>query len=270
LSRSLVEKILAITRNDSDAEEFSQLVRIEGGKTIALPTIEIVPKDPKVILEFINEINEKNHDYCAFMSQRAVHVLFDLASKIKKREQIISLLNNRTIIAVGPKTKDQLISQGINVHLVPEKHSSIGMLEIFSKLNLTSQKRIIIPRSAASNDFITRELDKIGLNVDELLLYNIQTSSTSAIWKDFVLLLENKRIDAIIFTSSSTAVSFFEIMERICSLDVPSIMRDVKAVIAIGPFTQEELRKKNIQSIESKIHTIRGTVELAKHVLNQN
>ena len=58
LSRSLVNKILAITRNDADSEEFSHLVKMEGGKTIALPTIEIVPRDPKVILEFINEINE--------------------------------------------------------------------------------------------------------------------------------------------------------------------------------------------------------------------
>ena len=40
---------------------------MEGGKSIALPTIEIVPKGPEVILEFINELKEKKHDYCAFM-----------------------------------------------------------------------------------------------------------------------------------------------------------------------------------------------------------
>ena len=107
------------------------------------------------------------------------------------------------------------------------------------------------------------------MNVDELFLYNVRTSNINPVWKDFILLLENKRVDAIIFTSSSTARSFFEILERISS-DVTSLVRGVKAVIAIGPFTQEELRKKNIQSIESKIHTVKGTVDLAKAILNKH
>jgi uroporphyrinogen-III synthase len=59
-------------------------------------------------------------------------------------------------------------------------------------------------------------------------------------------------------------------MERISTTDVLSLIRGIKAVIAIGPFTQEELRKRNIQSIESKIHTISGTFELAKNILKEN
>jgi uroporphyrinogen-III synthase len=241
---------------------------MEGGKSIALPTIQIVPKDPQVILEFINELKEKKHDYCAFMSQWAVNVLFNLANAMNKTDQVTSLLNSRTIIAVGPKTRENLVNRRIDVHLMPEKYSAKGLLELFSKMNLTPQRRIIIPRSSASNDFIATALGKIGMNVDELFLYNVRTCNINATWKDFALLLENKRVDAIIFTSSSTVQSFFEILERMSS-DVPSLIRGVKAVIAIGPFTQEELRKKNIQSIESKIHTIRGTFELAKHILNE-
>jgi uroporphyrinogen-III synthase len=268
MSQSFRKKILAITRNDADAEEFSQLVRMEGGKSIALPTIEIVPKGPEVILEFIDELKEKKHDYCAFMSQWAVNVLFDLANAMNITDQVVSLLNSRTIIAVGPKTRESLLNRRIYVHLMPEKYSAKGLVELFSKMNLTSH-RIIIPRSSASNDFIATALSKIGMNVDELFLYDIRTSITNAIWKDFKLLLENKKVDAIIFTSSSTVQSFFEILERI-SADVPTLIRGVKAVIAIGPFTQEELTKKNIYSIESKIHTIRGAIELAKDILHEN
>ena len=122
MSQSFHKKILAITRNDADAEEFSQLVRMEGGKSIALPTIEIVPKGPEVILEFINELKEKKHDYCAFMSQWAVNVLFDLANAMNKTDQVVSLLNSRTIIAVGPKTRESLLNRRIYVHLMPEKY----------------------------------------------------------------------------------------------------------------------------------------------------
>ena len=54
MTASLDNKILAITRKDPDAQEFTQLVSSEGGKTISLPVIDIEPKNPKVVDEFIN------------------------------------------------------------------------------------------------------------------------------------------------------------------------------------------------------------------------
>ena len=115
LQAGLNNKILAITRKDIYANEFSQLVSSEGGKTISLPAIDIVPKDPIIVEEFINIMNKKKHNYCAFMSSQAVNVLFDLAGKINKTENVISALNCRSIIAVGPKTRQSLINHGIAV-----------------------------------------------------------------------------------------------------------------------------------------------------------
>jgi uroporphyrinogen-III synthase len=82
------------------------------------------------------------------------------------------------------------------------------------------------------------------------------------------LLLKQKKVDAIIFTSTSAVRSFFEIMQTL-SLNVNSLLNNVKAIIAIGPFTNRELRRRNIQSLEAKEHTIRGTFEMAKLVLRE-
>jgi uroporphyrinogen-III synthase len=46
-------------------------------------------------------------------------------------------------------------------------------------------------------------------------------------------------------------------------------MSNVKAIIAIGPATSEELKNRNIRPFEAKEHTIRGTFELAKIILNK-
>jgi len=81
-------------------------------------------------------------------------------------------------------------------------------------------------------------------------------------------IVETKKVNAIIFTSASTVQSFFEIMRRL-SYDTYSVISNVKAIIAIGPATSEELRKRNIKAFESKEHTIRGTLELAKILLNE-
>lgn len=268
LPASLNNKILAITRKDIYADEFSQLVSSEGGKTISLPVIEIIPKGPKVVEEFISTINKKKHNYCAFMSSQAVNVLFDLAMKINKTENVISALNSRTIIAVGPKTRGSLINHGIDVKMVPERYSSEGLIELFSKMDGIKGKKIIIPRSGASKEFVRKSLSGIGMIVDELFLYTVRTSQTNSIWKDFALLLGQKKVDAIIFTSASTVESFFEIMQKL-SYNTHSLLKAVKAIIAIGPLTNEELIKRNIRSLEAKEHTIKGTFALAKAILGE-
>ncbi|MFL6383676.1 MAG: uroporphyrinogen-III synthase [Nitrososphaeraceae archaeon] len=265
---SLNSKLLAITRKGPDAQEFSRLVVSEGGETILLPTIDVVPKDPEVILEFISIMREKKYDYCAFMSRRAVDVLFDLAERVGKVEEIIFALNSAIIIAVGPKTKSSLISHGIEANMMPEEYSSEGLVYLFSKMDndIVKGKRIIIPRSEKSKEFIRKALSDLGMTVEELFLYDVKTSSTNTIWEDFIALLKQKKVDAIIFTSTSTVQSFFEIM-HILSYNAYSLLSSVKAIIAIGPATSEELRKRNIRPFEAKEHTVRGTFELAKILL---
>jgi uroporphyrinogen-III synthase len=266
LTASLHNKILAITRKEADAREFLQLVSSEGGKTILLPVIDIKPKNPKVVEEFFKSVNEKKYDYCTFMSSQAVNVLFDLAETINRVGELISILNSRTIIAIGPKTRQTLINHRIDVKIIPEKYSSEGLVDLFSKIDFVKGKKIIILRSEASKEFLIKALSDLGMTAEELFLYNVLTSNINNNWNDFTLLLEQKKIDAIIFTSASSVRSFFEIIQNLLG-NVNSLLDSVKAIIAIGPFTNRELTKRNIQSLEAKEHTIRGTFELAKSVL---
>jgi uroporphyrinogen-III synthase len=270
LTPSLNSKLLAITRKGADVQEFSRLVTSEGGEVISLPTIDIVPKGLEVIPEFISIMKEKKYDYCMFMSSKAVDVLFDLALKVNKVQEIILALNSSIIVAVGSKTKSSLMNHGIKVKIMPEEYSSQGLVCLFSKMDngIVKGKKVIIPRSEKAKEFIRKALSCLGMTVDEFFLYDVKTSCTNTMWEDFVALLKQKKVDAVIFTSASTVQSFFEIMRRV-SYDTYSLMSNVKAIIAIGPATSEELRKRNIKAFESKEHTIRGTFELAKIILNK-
>jgi uroporphyrinogen-III synthase len=267
---SLNSKLLAITRKGADAQEFSRLVISEGGETILLPTIDVVPKGPEVIPEFISLMKERKYDYCVFMSPRAVNVLFDLAVKLNKVQEIILALNSSIIVAVGPKTKSSLIRHGVDVKMMPEEYSSQGLVHLFSKMNndTIKGKKIIIPRSEKSKEFIRNALSHLGLTIDEIFLYDVKTSCTTTIWEDFVALLKQRKVDAIIFTSTSTVQSFFEIMQTL-SYNTHSLLCNVNAIIAIGPATSEELKNRNIRPFEAKEHTIRGTFDLAKTILNK-
>jgi uroporphyrinogen-III synthase len=255
----LKNKVLAITRSEQDAKEFLQLVRGQGGWAIALPVIEIVPRGPEAVEEFLDKLRKKKHYYCAFMSQQAVNILFDVA-----HDKIAPLLKSTTVIAVGPKTKQSLEERGIRVGLMLEKFSSFGLVDLMSGVGPCG-KKIIIPRSAAAGDLATKALIRLGMDVDEILLYTVRTRAIEPIWKEFCELVSKKKVDAIIFTSTSNVNSFFEIMEK---LSKDSLQLDnVTKVVSIGPFTTKALRDRGIRCFEAEEHTVRGALQIAEQIL---
>ena len=256
----LKNKILAITRSDRDAREFLQLVKEQEGTAITLPAIEIVPKDPQVAEEFIDKLRKKKHHYCAFMSRQAVRGLFDLA-----RDKGAPGLKYTTVIAVGPKTKESLEERGIEVPMTLKKFSSVGLVDLLSGVE-PAGKKIIIPRSSAANEFASEALTRLGMDVDEVLLYTVRTRiMIEPIWKEFSDLLLQKRVDAIIFTSASNVSSFFEIMDKVSTAELH--LGSLTKVVSIGPFTSKALRDKGIECFEAEEHTVRGALQIAEQIV---
>lgn len=255
----LKNKILAITRSDRDAKEFLELVKELGGAAIALPTIEIVPKDPQVAGEFLDKLHKKKHHYCAFMSQQAVNILFGLA-----HDKVASALKSTAVIAVGPKTKQSLELRGIEVRFVLKKFSSVGLVDLLSEME-PAGKKIIIPRSSAANEFATDALIRLGMEVDEVFLYTVRTRMIEPVWKSFSDLLLQRSVDAVIFTSASNVNSFFEIMDKMSKADLR--LDTLTKVVSIGPFTSKALRDRKIECFEAEEHTVRGALQVAKEIV---
>lgn len=250
----LRDRILAITRSEQEAQEFARLVQEQGGRAIAIQAIEIVPAGAQAAQDIMALLEKKRHDYCAFMSAQAASVLVGLAGA----DNVKSALKKTTLIAVGPKTKQELEKHGISVDLVPDTYSSIGLVEMLAREN-QSGKKIIIPRSSEATEFAAKALFDLGMTVDEVFLYGVRThSGATPAWQEFRTLLAEKKVDAIVFTSASNARSFFEIMPGV---DLKNI-----AVISIGPFTSAELRKRNVKHLEASDHTIKGTVDVAREL----
>jgi uroporphyrinogen-III synthase len=145
-----------------------------------------------------------------------------------------------------------------------EKFSSFGLVDLMSGVGPCG-KKIIIPRSAAAGDLATKALIRLGMDVDEILLYTVRTRAIEPIWKEFCELVSKKKVDAIIFTSTSNVNSFFEIMEK---LSKDSLQLDnVTKVVSIGPFTTKALRDRGIRCFEAEEHTVRGALQIAEQIL---
>ena len=65
----------------------------------------------------------------------------------------------------------------------------------------------------------------------------------------------------MIFTSASSVRAFFEIMTKDFVLDQLVQLLAQTKVIAIGPFTSDELKKLSVQNIIADVHTVRGSVD---------
>ena len=253
-------KIIAITRSKEDSEEFTRLISDAKAKAISLPTIELISKGEGMVDEFLGAVKTSAPDYSVFMSSKAVKLLFDTAKKISKYEKLQLAVANTTVIAVGPKTKTALESEGIRVAHVPERFSSVGVGEVFSFLNAEG-KKVIVPRSGASTPFLKQLLEKIGLEVKEVYLYDVKSSSALSHWVEFKELFSQNKVDGMIFTSASSVRAFFDIM--LSDSDEQSLKNNLKKtiIIAIGPFTADELQKFGVKPVTADVHTVPGAVE---------
>ena len=253
-------KVVAITRSKEDSEEFTRLVSSAKAKAISLPTIELVSKGKEMVDEFLDAVKKDDPDYSVFMSSKAVKLLFDTAKKISKYEKLQLAVANTTVIAVGPKTKAALESEGIRVAHVPERFSSVGVGEVFTLLT-AARNKVMVPRSGASTPFLAQLLKKIGLEVKEVYLYDVKSSSALHHWTEFKELFSQNKVDGIIFTSASSVRAFFDIM--LSDMDKKTLNNHLEktTAVAIGPFTADELKKFGAKPFTSNVHTVQGAVE---------
>lgn len=260
-------KTIAITRSKEDSKEFIDLATKENAIPVPLPTIELVSKGDKIVDEFLSDIAEFNPDYSVFMSSKAVRLLFDVAKNNSKHSQLQLAVANTIVMAVGPKTKAALEEQGIRVSYMPERYSSVGVGELFTKLNAEG-KKVIVPRSGASTEFLAKLLQKIGLIVKENHLYDVQAFSDTAQWQQFKEMFSQNKVDGIVFTSASSVRGFFEIMsEEFERADLLKRLQKIQ-IVAIGPFTADELKKFDAKPKVADVHTVPGAFEAMKNIFS--
>ena len=265
---SLKGKVIAITRPKKQARELAELVSRLGGKPYVAPTVEVKPlRDKHPITEFVNKVLNGRVDYVIFMSVNGVTSLIDSLKNLEQKNGFLKELNRVMIVAIGPKTEGKLKEYGVETNLVPLQHSSEGIVESLRKMDLKG-KTVAILRSSIANTYLRQELEKIGANVLEFPAYESAPPSDDSKVLIFLNDLFEEKIDAITFTSSSTAQNLFKIADE----HVPSKkFRDClekTVVVAIGSTTQRSLEELGVKvDVVPNEYTIEAMIEaLARYM----
>ena len=246
---NLKGKTIAVTRPCGQADEEAQIIWKKGGVPYLIPTIEIkCLSDLSPIKKFVEELARGEFDYVVFMSVNGVKHLFTACETLNVSTALSSGLEKTLIVAVGPRTAEELKVHHIEVSLVPIRYTSEGIAESMQQLHV-SNKKVAIPRTSAANPALKEKLTEMGALVEEVYVYESGLPVDAELKKKFLLDLSSGKIHAIVFGSGLCAKNLFEMLSDIVPQEkLAKILSDETTVVAIGPVTARTLTDLRVET----------------------
>ncbi|MGD9227565.1 MAG: uroporphyrinogen-III C-methyltransferase [Desulfobacterales bacterium] len=249
--RPLLGKRIVVTRARQQASDLVTLLSDLGAECLEFPTITIMPsKDPKPLQQAIK--NLAAYDWIVFTSVNGVIHFF---KQLFATGKDVRALSHMQTAAIGPATAQQLLAFGLNSDIVPQTYRAESVVAAFNELNL-KRKKILLPRAREARPILPVELTKMGAQVDEIPAYETLNVTENA--GALVQALEDKNVDLITFTSSSTVKNFKALLP---SDRFPELLQGV-AVASIGPITSDSAKELGFDvHITAESFTIPGLVD---------
>jgi uroporphyrinogen-III synthase len=239
---------ILVTRTRRQASDLAAQLEALGAITIAIPTIEIVPPASYAPLdEALGSLGD--FDWLIFTSANAVEAL---AERLAHRESGVRVSLPK-IAAIGPATARAVEARGLVVDLVPQRYVAESLAE--SLLPHATGSRMLLIRAEEARDVLPESLERAGAAITVAPAYRNQLPTSSISFVREIFASEDHGIDAITFTSASTARNLAALLDQ-AGLAIPSGV----ALASIGPITSEALRelgyRPTVEAIEPTIPAI--------------
>lgn len=253
----LFGKRIIITRTRAQSTRMADAISELGGDPILFPTIVIGPPDDFSGLD-ASIRKAGSFDWIIFTSVNGVEKFFERFFQIQ--DDIRSLAGPR-IAAIGPMTAQVLHKRGMRVDVLAKEFVAEGVLAQFPEHKVRG-KRFLIPRAQEAREILPEGLAEMGGQVTVVATYKTGIPADSDVATVRRLLQEGK-VDAVTFTSSSTVRHFARM------LDEPDLAKllDATIVASIGPVTSETIRDMGFPvHVEASKFTVEGLVNaLVEH-----
>jgi uroporphyrinogen III methyltransferase/synthase len=226
--RPLFGKRIVVTRAREQASALVDRLHALGAECLEIPTIQIVPpEDWGPLDEAIDELDA--YQWVVFTSVNGVKYFF---KRLFERGGDVRRLHQARVAVIGPATRDELLAYGIRADILPKSYRAESVAEAFQS-EVLAGSRVLLPRALEARSVLPEELAKMGARVDDVCTYRTHLAPEGA--DTLRKALENREIDMVTFTSSSTAVNFKALLPETGRAD---LMAPV-TVASIGPITTE-------------------------------
>jgi uroporphyrinogen III methyltransferase/synthase len=167
----------------------------------------------------------------------------------------VRAFNDLQTATIGPATEKKLFDFGLNSDIVPDSYRAESVVKAFGSMDLNG-KKILLPRAQEARPILPIELTKMGATVDEIPAY--RTAAVDDDGEQLINQLEEKSIDMITFTSSSTVKNFKALIP---SKKFKALLKGV-IIASIGPITTDTARELGFDvHITAESYTIPGLCE---------
>ena len=136
------------------------------------------------------------NDWIVFTSVNSAKYLFE---RLFAQGKDVRVLGNVKIAAIGKSTAKRLQEYGLTADLIPDNESSTGLLEAFSKMEVSGQ-RFLLPKAEIASEELPKGLKLRGALMEEVVVYKTIDMEPDPVDFDY--------IDQILFTSGSTVKAF--------------------------------------------------------------
>jgi len=250
-TRPLLGKRIVVTRAREQASDLVRQLSDLGADCLEYPTIKIVPaKDPKPMDEAIKNLG--TYDWIVFTSVNGVKFFFD---RLFETDRDVRALIHLYTAAIGPATAERMFQFGLKSDILPKNYRAESVVEAFRKEKLDG-KKVLLPRAGEARPVLPVELRNMGAEVNEVTVY-----LTEKVLDNVDLLikqLEDKTIELITFTSSSTVRNFKSLLPP----DKFNQLIDGVAIASIGPITTDTAVELGFKvDITAESYTIPGLCE---------
>jgi uroporphyrinogen III methyltransferase/synthase len=253
--RPLFAKRILVTRAESQADSTAALLRERGAEPLLMPAIAIFPpSDPAPLGRAMTELREGVYSWVVFTSANGVEeswrVLVGSGGDARTFGRV-------RLAAIGPATAKALEVHGLRADVVAREYRGEGLaMELLAVLESgQSGARVLLPRASKARDALPRLIREAGHVVDVVSAYETRAPAD----RDLAGLadsLQGGRIDAVLFTSSST-------VENLCEGLGPraGALLSRARVACIGPVTTDTAVALGVRvDVTPREYTVPGLV----------
>ncbi|MFA6450515.1 MAG: uroporphyrinogen-III synthase, partial [bacterium] len=250
--KPLFGKTIVVTRSRAQASALVEQLRELGADTVEMPTIAIEPPDGWAEIDAA-VLRVGKYDWLIFTSVNGVEHFMERARAAGLDARAFAGVK---VASMGPATSQRLLDYGLAADYQPEKYVAEAIFEGLSKLDPPAGKKYLLPRADIAREALPELLRAAGAEVDEITAYKTVPGDFDA--ESLRLRIGKGGVDAVTFTSSSTARFFVERM----GADFIAENKTKFAGVSIGPVTSDTMRSLGMEpAAESDVHTIPGLVE---------
>ena len=248
-----------MTRSRAQASDLAEGLIALGACVFEFPTIRIVPSEHNGLALAVEKLASGQLDWVVLTSVNGVDALFVEL----QRQHLDARAFKAKAAAVGSATAQRLKEHGVNADLIPPEYVAESIVATLQARESIAGRKFLLARADIARSELPAALKQLGGEVSDVEAY--KTILETAGQEQALAALDAGEIDAVTFTSASTARNFAAILG-------PDRLRQVLAgntkFLSIGPVTSNAMKECGIPIHgEAPVHNIEGLIELCQSIL---